>query len=105
MNLLLLQQEPTQLKISDFNTAKQLGCRTGCSVMLSARGTQLYAAPELLFGLQSNERVDVWASGLCIYVMLRARHPFPNGKPRDIRALQQGHLPSLHWGAMGKPMC
>jgi len=105
MNLLLLQREAKQLKIADFNTAKQLGHRTGISaVMLSERGTQLYAAPELRFGLQWNERVDVWASGLCIFVMLQARHPFPSAKHRHLRALQQGHLPSLNWGTISKPM-
>jgi len=105
MNLLLLQEEPTQLKIADFNAAKQLGCRTGCTVMLSARGTQLYAAPELRFGLQWNERVDVWACGLCIFGMLRARHPFPSATHQHICALQQGRLPSVDWGDISKPMC
>eukprot|EP00419_Tripos_fusus_P052888 CAMPEP_0172812480 /NCGR_PEP_ID=MMETSP1075-20121228/10069_1 /TAXON_ID=2916 /ORGANISM="Ceratium fusus, Strain PA161109" /LENGTH=484 /DNA_ID=CAMNT_0013652047 /DNA_START=39 /DNA_END=1493 /DNA_ORIENTATION=+ len=105
MNLLLQhKEEPTQLKIADFNAAQRLGRGAGCSAMLSARGTQLYAAPELRFGLQWNERIDVWASGLCIFVMLCARHPFSLAKRQQTHELQQGRLPPLAWGAVSKPM-
>jgi len=105
MNLLMLHEDTTRLKISDFNTARQLGSPAGCSMMLSARGTQLYAAPELALGLQWNERVDVWASGLSLFYMLRAEHPFPSTKRRHVRLLQKRCLPRVDWGTISKWMC
>jgi len=103
MNLLLSKGE-THLKIGDLNCAKRLGCHRGSSAMLSERGTQLYAAPELRLGLQWNERIDVWACGLCIFMLLRARQPLGLTKRRSARFLQQGCLPCVDWGAISKSM-
>jgi len=103
MNL-LLHEDATSLKIGDFNSATRLRCRTGSSVMLSARGTPLYSAPELRFGLQWNERIDVWASGLSIYFMVRAQQPFSLANRQSARLLQQGCLPPIDWGGSSKLM-
>jgi len=103
MNLLLSKGE-THLKIADFSCAKRLGCHRGSSAMLSERGTQLYAAPELRLGLQWNERIDVWACGLCIFMLLRARQPLELTKRRSARLLQQRCLSSIDWGAISKSM-
>jgi len=72
--------------------------------MLSARGTQLYAAPELRFGLEWNERVDVWACGLSIFFLARSQQPFNSANRKNARLLQQGSLPPVDWGAMSKPL-
>merc|ERR1712129_301869 len=102
MNLLLADENKTTLKIADFNSAKLLHSGGRSSVMLSARGTQLYVAPELRFGLQWNERVDVWASGLCIYFMCCAQQPFSSASRRNARLLQQGYLPVVDWCTLSK---
>lgn len=84
------------LKITDFNSAKQIGAGPGASVMLSERGTQAFSAPELRFGRIWNERVDIWACGMCFYFMLHAKSPFNRGRISDL--LQSGRLPGLTWG-------
>jgi serine/threonine protein kinase len=104
MNLLLLSEDATRLKIGDFNSATQLDCKRGTSGMLSARGTQLYAAPELRIELEWNERMDVWACGLCIFFMVRSQQPFNSVSRQNARLLQQGRLPPVDWGAMSKPL-
>merc|ERR1712032_24176 len=73
---LLLRDGSQTLKLADFNSAVRIGTGEGCSQMLSARGTHSYSAPELLAGLQWNERVDVWACGLSFFFMLYASLPF-----------------------------
>jgi len=103
MNLLLLNEDATRLKIGDFNSATQLTKR-GNSGMLSARGTQLYAAPELRFGLEWNERIDVWACGLCIFFWTRSQLPFNSAIRQNDRLLRKGCLPPVDWGAMSKPL-
>lgn len=104
MNLLLTSEDATTLKIGDFGSASQLDSKKNSSGMLSARGTQLYSAPELRFGLEWNERVDVWACGLCIYFMARSQQPFNSASRQNARLLQQGCLPPTDWGAMSKPL-
>jgi len=99
-NLLLLP-EATCLKIGDFGSARRIGRGAGGGAMLSHRGTQLYSAPELRFGRQWNERVDVWASGLCAFVMLRAVLPFDGGSRAAARLLCAGRLPKIPWGVAG----
>jgi len=72
--------------------------------MLTDRGTYLYAAPELRFGCLWNERVDVWACGLCIYYILVATLPFNITHRRISTLLLSGSLPPIEWGAMALPL-
>lgn len=94
---LLLQNHATVLKISDFNSAKRIGGCAGGSLMLTDRGTHLYSAPELRFGRQWNERVDIWAIGLCFFYMLRAEIPFNIQDRGDAALLRAGELPMMPW--------
>jgi len=95
---LLLTDGCEQLKITDFNSATRIGCPSGKCVMLTDRGTKLYAAPELRFGLMWNERIDIWAAGFCLYFMLRGKVPFDNGDPEVSSALRAGRVPEIKWG-------
>jgi len=73
---LLLTNHANTLKIADLNCAKQIGQEASDdNIMLTDRFTQLYAAPEHRSGQFWNERVDIWACGLCMFFMLRARLP------------------------------
>jgi serine/threonine protein kinase len=82
-----------QLKIIDFNSAKRLASGDTSCMMLTDRGTRDYTAPELRFGWQWNERVDIWACGLSLYVMLRAQIPFNINDRRSATSLLKGQLP------------
>jgi len=94
---LLLDGGARVIKIADFNSAKQIGSAS-CSCMLSNRGTRSFSAPELYFGQLWNERVDIWASGLCFYFMLCGKLPFDIQKSRVKKAiLVCGQLPPVKW--------
>jgi serine/threonine protein kinase len=95
---LLLTEGASCLKIADFNSAKQIG---GGQVMLSDRGTHMFSAPELRFGGDWNELVDIWACGLCIYFLVRGAVPFDITKSATARVLRGGNLPSIDWSGMG----
>ncbi|CAL1150567.1 unnamed protein product [Cladocopium goreaui] len=70
--------------------------------MLSARGTQDFAAPELLLGQMWNERVDIWASGQCFYFFLRGkRTPWPLDEAK--KAFLNGRLPEVDWSILPLP--
>lgn len=98
---LLLSEDNLTLKITDFNSAKRIGGGAGCSnPMLTDRGTHLFSAPELRFGRVWNERVDIWASGLSAYFMLKATLPFNIQSRRVLAVLLSGRLPDLSWGSV-----
>jgi len=86
-------RESWQLKISDFNSAKRVGKANG--ILLSDRGTQLYTAPELRFGRLWNERVDIWACGMCVYYMLKKHVPWDIRQPKVADKLLKGELPHM----------
>lgn len=88
---LVLHSGASVVKITDFNSAKQIGATVpklteltmqiadvhdGGSVMLTDRGSQHFKAPEIRFGHVWNERVDIWSYGLCAHFMLAATLPF-----------------------------
>lgn len=83
------------LKIADFGSAKEI--RGDAGEMLTDRGTKKYSAPELFFGLIWNERIDVWACGLCCYYMFKGRIPFSILEPTVATNLRKGSLPEICW--------
>lgn len=91
-NLLLTNGERS-LKITDFNTSKQIGGEEG--LLLTDRGTHLYSAPELRFGRLWNERIDIWASGFSLYFMLKAVEPLNIYDTTSAAILQSGKLPRI----------
>lgn len=93
---LVLRDGACKLKICDVNSAARLGGGPNIT-MLTDRGTRNYYPPELKFGYDWNERVDIWTCGLCIYFMMRASLPF-NILHRHVQAeLMSGKLPPIRW--------
>merc|ERR1712224_643987 len=61
------------VKVIDFGFAKRLldGVQIGAKV-----GTFVYTAPETLSGSPCDGKVDLWALGCVVYVMLSGQAPF-----------------------------
>nr|CCC95467.1 unnamed protein product [Trypanosoma congolense IL3000] len=90
---LLLNKSYTRLVISDFGFACY--APPGCMLRQSC-GTMKYCAPELLGPkpLYDGRKVDVWAAGVTLYVMLFGDHPFnarKEGPPESlVEAISSG---------------
>jgi len=94
----LLKKGGRILKVTDFNSAKEIGQGEGSSMMLSDRGTRDFTAPEILLGLLWNERVDVWTSGMILYFLVCAKVPFRCGEASAKAAFARGEIPdSVVW--------
>lgn len=98
---LLLKGDADVLKIADFNSAQLIGGGLGASLMLSARGTADFLAPEILFGPDCNELVDVWACGLCLFFAIRGELPFHMSKKTVKKTVAERRLPNIDWGVAG----
>lgn len=61
-------------KIADFGLAKQVHAKTPKNIKLA--GTPHFMAPEVLNGQPASPASDVFALGVCYYVMLTGKMPF-----------------------------
>lgn len=81
-NILIAQDEPVIVKVSDFGLAKI--SRSG-SQLQTFCGTMAYLAPEIMARKQDNtisavysNKVDIWSIGCMLYVILTTYLPFIN---------------------------
>lgn len=79
--LVSLEGNQPRVRLADFGLAKQANPMT---LMLSARGTLSYKAPEA-FSNSDSAAGDIWALGCVLYYLLADRHPFP-------RASREGEI-------------
>lgn len=93
-NILIMQDEPILVKITDFGLAK---FSDNLTVMKTFCGTLAYLAPEVItgkYGLsqasQANSNysslVDIWSLGCLVYVLLTALVPFPGNSHQKMFA-------------------
>jgi serine/threonine-protein kinase len=73
-NILLTQQGIP--KISDFGLAKRIAPHQGGETREVLCGTPHYMAPELFRGEPATPRSDVYALGVCYFLLLTGRMPF-----------------------------
>jgi len=70
------------IKICDFGIGKKLNSPD--QLLTSFSGTPLYMAPEIILSEKNNGYkgfpVDVWSSGIALYIMLSGQLPFKNNK-------------------------
>jgi len=88
-NLLLTKKDALEIKLADFGLSKVY---TG-EAMQTACGTPYYVAPEILIGDGYNKKIDTWAAGVLLYVLLSGRLPFSGETDVDLfRAIIEGEL-------------
>ena len=77
--LLVSQEDDASLKIADFGFAKHLmeDPNTAC-------GTPGFVAPEILKGDKYGAGVDVWSTGVIIYIILCGYPPFYGETDADV---------------------
>lgn len=82
-------------KIVDFGLAKQVRNHDVTSTTKLV-GTPHYMAPELFSGVAPNRQSDVYALGVCYFVMLTGQLPYQGETLTDVRkAILDDPLPSL----------
>ncbi|CAG0918555.1 unnamed protein product [Notodromas monacha] len=72
-NLLLNTSARTLLKIADFGFAQHLSEEDRKT---SLRGSPLYMAPEILYGMAYDAKVDLWSVGVILYEMIYGSAPY-----------------------------
>lgn len=87
--------EKSTLKLIDFGISKRL--KPG-DVATSKAGTPNYVAPEVLAG-RYNEKVDIWSTGVIMYIMLSGLQPFTGKNADEILASVKRAKFNLEGGA------
>ncbi|SCU79801.1 LAFA_0B05688g1_1 [Lachancea sp. 'fantastica'] len=88
-NILIEQDDPVLVKITDFGLAKIQGNGT---FMKTFCGTLAYVAPEVISGTNSEEKegnkyssmVDMWSIGCLVYVILTGHLPFSGSTQNEL---------------------
>jgi len=79
-NLLLTKPGALDIKLADFGLSKVYNGEA----MQTACGTPYYVAPEILTGDGYNKKIDTWAAGVLLYVLLSGRLPFSGETDVDL---------------------
>ena len=74
----------TNIKITDFGLANIM---SASNILRSKCGTPVYMAPEMLQNRPYDSSVDVWASGILLYIVLSGTLPFFADSPDDFLEL------------------
>ena len=84
-------------KIADFGLAKRVLVDIGDDPLMSYLvGTPSYMAPELFHGLPSSPAADVYALGVCYFVLLTGRPPYTGNSLNElIGAVNHSEIPSV----------
>jgi serine/threonine protein kinase len=84
-NVMVTHPSPDQtlVKVLDFGIAKPI-VETATESASIALGTPMYMAPEQVAGEPIDERTDVYASGVILYVLVTGRAPFSGKTARDV---------------------
>jgi serine/threonine protein kinase len=77
----LVSADMRELRLVDFNAATQ-----ELEGSLTMTGTVDYMPPEALLGESPQEGADIWASGVCLYLMLSGSLP---GKRKHFKSLAE----------------
>lgn len=95
-----MPDEPDFLKLVDFGIARRLASDASSDRLTMAGlmiGTPAYLAPELWFGAEADERTDIYALGITLYVMLTGVTPFHGWSMSQLRAAHiAAEQPELH---------
>ncbi len=82
-NILFLDENKTQLVIIDFGIS---GTCNGYNREIIKAGTLKYTPPEIVLGkeYQSSPKIDIWAMGIILYLMVFKTFPF-DGSDEEVR--------------------
>jgi serine/threonine protein kinase len=72
-NILFENIESLELKLTDFGFATFFNEKDKLELTL---GSAMYMAPELLLNIKYDSKVDVWSTGVMIYMLLSGKPPF-----------------------------
>jgi len=97
-NLVYLDEQNTQICVTDFGLAKFVNYEGG--LMKTACGTPGYVAPEILKQQKYDSQVDLWSIGVILYILLCGFPPFVEKNLKALyKIIREGkyEFPSPYW--------
>jgi serine/threonine-protein kinase len=99
---IIVNRSPLTAKIVDFGiaTVQTVRAETRLTETGKVIGTVPYMAPERLRDIPSDGRVDIFATGVMLYLLLTGRLPFPDDPVPAVvmqRILNEPHPPLSNW--------
>ncbi|GAA4904800.1 serine/threonine-protein kinase [Stackebrandtia albiflava] len=85
---ILIPRDGSQVRLVDFGVARRIA-----SPEAATHGTPDYAAPEIIEGMPTSAKSDVYGFGLVLFEMLCARNPYRGGSIDDVLERHRTHIP------------
>jgi len=82
-NLLLVRHNALDIKVADFGLSTVYAKRP----LFTACGTPFYVAPEIVLGEGYDFQIDLWASGVILYILLSGKLPYAAEREPDLYQL------------------
>lgn len=99
----LLMDENCMLKLADFGFTSPMSGKSGGGLMYSSKGTEGYMAPEIMLGQPyKGDKVDVFAAGVVLFIMVAQRPPFNHAHSSDKFYKMLVQDPAKFWAAFAK---
>ena len=93
----MTQDDNALIKVSDFGLARYMASKDN---LFTACGTPNYVAPEILYGIGYDSKVDCWSLGVILYVMLCGFPPFYDEEEENLyKQIKSGtyEFPIPYW--------
>lgn len=93
------EKDDWTIKLTDFGFAKTYDEKTGLTDTL---GSPIYMAPEIIMNVKYGYAVDIWATGILLYILLVGIPPFAVNTEKEIFALVKNQGVELNGKAWEK---
>lgn len=85
----MITKDKSNVKLIDFNIAKKIPEGDIIMMYTKSAGTLAFAAPERLAeDCRYTEKVDMWAAGIVLFMLLTGHHPF-NTTDSTVKLIEQ----------------
>ncbi|EGB08845.1 hypothetical protein AURANDRAFT_12712, partial [Aureococcus anophagefferens] len=91
--LLVSHRSDVAVKLVDFGNARRVSGRS----LVEPCGTPAYCAPEIVFRRGYGVEADMWALGVCVFMILGGYPPFCDGNSHN-KELNAKRPPPRYWG-------
>ncbi|KAI1784037.1 kinase-like domain-containing protein [Ganoderma leucocontextum] len=98
-NILVRSRNPLSVKLADFGIAKMLDQHTYFQTMC---GTPDFMAPEITRMEKYDFKVDTWALGVTLFMLLSGHSPFPRDRGTACLDNINAETPAIRWDRLPK---
>ena len=80
-NILIEDTKTIEIKLTDFGFATYFDSKAKLDEVL---GSPIYMPPEIVAHQKYDSKVDIWSSGIVVYILLSGKAPFVSDSKEEV---------------------